>query len=72
MQQVRLEEVSAQLVEATVRGDRIFIVRDDQQTVELVPVVSAKGARKASSTAGLIMIREDFDAPLPVEIEGEG
>jgi len=68
MQQVPLNEAQEQLltlIDAAIRGETILIVRDDQHTVQLVPVVPGKQPRKAGSARGLVTIADDFDAPLP-------
>jgi antitoxin (DNA-binding transcriptional repressor) of toxin-antitoxin stability system len=67
MQQVSLNEAQEHLltlVDAAIQGETVLIVRDDQHTVQLVPVVSTKPTRKAGSAKGLISIAEDFDALL--------
>lgn len=68
MQQVSADEAKerlAELIEAAVKGETVFITRDDgEQAVQLVPVVHAKRRRKAGSAQGLIVMSEDFDAPL--------
>lgn len=68
MQQVTLNEAQEQLltlVDAAIQGETVLIVRDDQHTVQLVPVTPSKRIRKAGSAKGLISIAKDFDAPLP-------
>jgi antitoxin (DNA-binding transcriptional repressor) of toxin-antitoxin stability system len=42
----------------------VLITRDDEQAVQLVPVARAKRRRKAGSAQGLIVMSDDFDAPL--------
>jgi antitoxin (DNA-binding transcriptional repressor) of toxin-antitoxin stability system len=68
MQQVPLNEAQEQLlslVNAALQGETVLIVRDDQHTVQLVPVAPGKQPRKAGSAKGLVWIADDFDAPLP-------
>ncbi len=68
MQQVPLTEAQKRLlalVNAAIEGETVVIVRDDQHSVQLVPVTPGKQTRKAGSAKGLIAIAEDFDAPLP-------
>lgn len=55
----------AELIEAAMRGERVVIARDDQHAVQLVPLTSAARRRHAGTAKGLIVMREDFDAPLP-------
>lgn len=52
------------LADAAVRGEDIFIVLEDEQVLQLIPVVPAKKGRKAGSAEGQIWMSEDFDAPL--------
>jgi antitoxin (DNA-binding transcriptional repressor) of toxin-antitoxin stability system len=68
MQQVTLNEAQEQLltlIDAALQGETIFIMRDDQHTVQLVPVAPGKQPRKAGSAKGLIWIADDFDAHMP-------
>lgn len=68
MQQVSLNEAQLHLlslVDAAIQGETVLIVRDDQHTVQLVPVAGGKPTRKAGSAKGLLSIAADFDAPLP-------
>jgi antitoxin (DNA-binding transcriptional repressor) of toxin-antitoxin stability system len=67
MQQVTPEEARAHLAElmdAALRGERVVIARDDQHAVQLIPVTPTRQSRQAGSAKGLIVIHEDFDAPL--------
>ena len=71
MQQVSADEAKerlAELIEAAVKGETVLITRDDEQAVRLVPVAQpvahAKRRRKAGSAQGLIVMSDDFDAPL--------
>ncbi len=67
MQRVSPEEAKAHLAElmdAAMRGERVVIARDDRHAVQLIPVLPARQSRQAGSAKGLIIIREDFDAPL--------
>lgn len=68
MQQVTLEQAKislVDLVEAAVRGEEVFITKDEQQAVQLVPRVLRKRSRIFGSAKGLITMAEDFDAELP-------
>jgi prevent-host-death family protein len=68
MFQVTPEEAKgrlAELIEAAMRGERVVIARDNKHAVQLVPLSSAPGQRRAGTAKGLITMREDFDAPLP-------
>jgi len=65
--QVTLDEAKVRLhdlIEAALRGDEVFILKDDQQAVQLIPVKPPRRQPKFGSAAGLIWIADDFDAPL--------
>jgi len=67
MQQFTPEEAKihlAELIDAAMRGERVVIARDDQHAVQLIPVLPTRQSRQAGSAKGLIVMREDFDAPL--------
>lgn len=55
----------AELIDAAVRGERVVIARDDQHAVQLVPLPAAARRRHTGAAKGLIVMREDVDAPLP-------
>jgi antitoxin (DNA-binding transcriptional repressor) of toxin-antitoxin stability system len=52
------------LVNAAVEGEKVYIVGSPQHVVQLVPVESPKPRPKFGSAAGMISMRDDFDAPL--------
>ncbi len=52
------------LVNAALSGEDVFIVKDDQQTVHLTPVVYPKRSPQFGSAKGMIEMSDDFDAPL--------
>jgi antitoxin (DNA-binding transcriptional repressor) of toxin-antitoxin stability system len=67
MHQVKLDEAKTRLldlIEAAIRGEDVFILKDDQQTVQLVPVELPERRPHFGSAKGLIVIADDFDAPL--------
>jgi prevent-host-death family protein len=67
MQQVTPEEAKAhlaELIDAAMRGERVIIARDDRHAVQLIPVSPANQSRQVGSARGLIVMWEDFDAPL--------
>ncbi len=67
MLQVNLEEAKdrlLELVDAVLKGETVWIVKDFQETVQLVPVVSST-RRQFGSAKGLIVMADNFDAPLP-------
>jgi antitoxin (DNA-binding transcriptional repressor) of toxin-antitoxin stability system len=53
------------LINAAIRGERVWIVIDKQQAVELVPTQRPIRHRQFGSAKGLITMADDFDAPLP-------
>jgi antitoxin (DNA-binding transcriptional repressor) of toxin-antitoxin stability system len=52
------------LIKAAVNGEDIFIIADDQQIVQLVPIPNSKRTRKPGSAKGQIIMSADFDDPL--------
>ena len=68
MQQVTIDEAISRLsdlIEAAVRGEEVFIKKDEQHAVQLVPHVSKNRPRHFGSAKGLIVMADDFDAELP-------
>jgi len=67
MHQVKLDEAKIRLldlIEAAINGEDVFILKDDQQTVQLVPVKLPERRPQFGSAKGLIVMADDFDAPL--------
>jgi antitoxin (DNA-binding transcriptional repressor) of toxin-antitoxin stability system len=67
MQQVTPDEARARLTEliaAALRGERVVIAEDDQHAVQLVPATTGSRARRAGTARGMIVMSNDFDAPL--------
>jgi len=67
MLQVNLEEAKdrlLELVDAVLKSETVWIVKDLQETVQLVPVISS-ARRQFGSAKGLIVMADNFDAPLP-------
>ena len=67
MYQVRLNEAKtrlADLIETAFKGEEVFILKDDRQIVQLVPTELPKRHPQFGSARGLIVLAEDFDAPL--------
>jgi antitoxin (DNA-binding transcriptional repressor) of toxin-antitoxin stability system len=52
------------LVNAALNGEDVFIVKDDEQTVHLTPVIHPAHRPQFGSAKGLIEMSSDFDAPL--------
>ncbi len=64
---ITLDEAKTQLldlIEAAMQGNEVFILKDDQQLIQLVPVSSPPRNPQFGSAKGLIEIAADFDAPL--------
>jgi antitoxin (DNA-binding transcriptional repressor) of toxin-antitoxin stability system len=51
------------LINAAVSGETVLI-KNDHQVVQLVPVVSSQRCPQFGSAKGLIVMADDFDAPL--------
>jgi antitoxin (DNA-binding transcriptional repressor) of toxin-antitoxin stability system len=67
MLRVSLEEAKPRLLDlinAVLKGETVFIIKDFQETVQLVPAVPLP-RRQFGSAKGLIVMAENFDAPLP-------
>ena len=52
------------LIDAAMRGEPVFIERDDKTLVQLIPLKQGSRPRKAGSAKGLLVMSPDFDAPL--------
>lgn len=59
----------SQLVERAAAGEEIIIAKAGQPRAKLVPLPVRKEPRKPGCLKGKIWISEDFDAPLPDEIQ---
>lgn len=67
MQTVTLDEAKIhliELIEAAVAGEEIFITKNEDLAVQLVPRVVKKRKRQFGSAKGLISMAPDFDEPL--------
>ena len=67
MYEVRLDEAKQlllTLINAAIKGEKVLIFTDDQQIVQLVPVAPPERHAQFGSAKGLIVMTEDFDAPL--------
>jgi antitoxin (DNA-binding transcriptional repressor) of toxin-antitoxin stability system len=67
MQQITPDEAKTrqtELIAAELRGERVVIGEDDQHAVQLVPATAASHPRRAGSARGMIVMSDDFDAPL--------
>jgi antitoxin (DNA-binding transcriptional repressor) of toxin-antitoxin stability system len=67
MRQINLDEAPPQLddlIYAAIEGEDVFIVTDDEQVIQLVPVSPARRNPQFGTAKGLIKMSDDFDAPL--------
>jgi antitoxin (DNA-binding transcriptional repressor) of toxin-antitoxin stability system len=67
MYQVKLDDAKGRLlalINAAIRGEKVLIFKDDQQVVQLVPVAPPERHPQFGSAKGLVVIADDFDAPL--------
>jgi len=73
MQTINIHDAKTQfskLIEAVSRGEEIIIAKAGKPAARLVPIQAKKPlVRKPGSLKGKIKIAEDFDAPLPNEIQ---
>lgn len=53
------------LVEQAMQGESVVIASDDEHGVLLVPVTNWRRGRTPGTGAGLFVLSEDFDAPIP-------
>ena len=60
----------SQLLERAARGEEIVIARAGKPVARLVAYEEVKVARTGGQWKGLVRIGDDFDAPLPPEIDG--
>ena len=51
------------------RGEEVTIARDGKPIAHLIPVSDAQLARRPGSAKGKLTIRDDFDGPLPPDLE---
>jgi prevent-host-death family protein len=59
----------SKLVEAVLQGEEIMIAKAGKPAARLVPVSTAKPTRKPGALKGKMHIAEDFDAPLPDDLQ---
>ena len=67
MQTVTLDEAKTHIVdlfEAASAGEEVFITRNDDESVQLVPRHIKRRKRHFGSAHGLISMAPDFDEPL--------
>jgi antitoxin (DNA-binding transcriptional repressor) of toxin-antitoxin stability system len=54
-----------ELIDAAVSGETVLIIKDGDQTVQLVPVNHHSARPHFGSGRGLMVMADDFDEPLP-------
>jgi len=72
MQIINIHDAKTQfskLVEAVSQGDEIVIARAGKPAARLVPIKATKTVRQPGAMKGKLQIADDFDAPLPSEIQ---
>lgn len=59
----------SKLVEAAAQGEEVIIAKAGKPMVRLVPVEPVRPERRPGGMEGQIWVADDFDAPLPDEIQ---
>jgi len=59
----------SQLVNRALKGEEIIIARGDTPLLVLTPYQPTKTERKGGQLSGMVQISEDFDAPLPEDLQ---
>jgi len=58
------KEQLAELIEAALRGESVYITVSTQYTIQLLPVPTNQGKPQFGSARGMVWLADDFDAPL--------
>ena len=72
MPTVNVREAKTQLsklLDAVAEGEEVIISKAGKPAAKLVPVESRLSARKPGSMKGKIRMADDFDSPLPADIQ---
>lgn len=72
MQTVNIHEAKtnfSKLIDAVGQGEEIVIAKAGKPTARLVPIGGQKPARKPGALKGKMRITDDFDAPLPDDLQ---
>lgn len=67
MQHMSITEAAThlpQLIEAALKGEKVFLTQENEPLVLLMPVVAGHCHRQPGSAKGLITLHRDFDAQL--------
>ncbi len=59
----------SQLVDRAARGEEIVIAKAGKPKAKLVPIREADTAREPADLLGITFIADDFDEPLPTEVQ---
>lgn len=59
----------SRLLREVAMGEEIVIAKDGRPLARLVPVTSGEATRELGFAAGRVVIGDDFDAPLPPELQ---
>ena len=59
----------SQLVDRAASGEEIFIAKAGKPMAKLVPIPQSRKQRKPGGWEGQVVISEDFDAPLPEDLQ---
>ena len=65
--QIKLAEAQTRLldlIDAALKGEEVFILKDEKQVIQLVPRYASQPQPKFGSAKGLVTIADDFDVPL--------
>jgi prevent-host-death family protein len=69
---IDIQQAKAQffkLVQAAANGEEVIIAKAGQPMVRLVSVMHSKGERQPGGMEGQIWVADDFDGPLPDDIQ---
>lgn len=72
MQVINIQDAKTRffkLVEAVSQGDEIVITCAGKPAARLVPIKDEKNVRQPGALKGKLQIADDFDAPLPSDIQ---
>ncbi len=59
----------SRLLERVQLGEEVVISKAGRPIARLIPIAAQRSRRKIGSAAGEFQVPDDFDAPLPSEIE---
>ena len=59
----------SQLVERAAQGEEIVIAKAGKPKAKLVPIIETETPREPANLLGVTFIADDFDEPLPPEIQ---